>query len=174
MIFSNAFSWVKKYQFWFQFHWNLFIRANCWYVSFCSVNGFVRRRPQVIILANDDLVCWCIYASLGINELSDNHQKQENPQCNMHYLNTLRIPFQYPIRRLIVRSYEVSQPPDLYLELSYRSAIWQAQRQYCCRRACQISKRCNNSNCQSRGFETSRDLTMKRLIWYWSWTQVVL
>ena len=76
--------------------------------------------------------------------------------------------FQYSIRRLIVRSRKVSKPRDLYLELSDRSEIWQAPRQHCCRCACQISKRCDNLNYQSRGFETSRDLTIRRLIGYWN------
>ena len=67
--------------------------------------------------------------------------------------------FQYPIRRPIVRSREVSKPRDLWLKLSDRSEIWQALRQHCCRGACQISKRYDKSNYQSRGFETSRDLT---------------
>ena len=44
-----------------------------------------------------------------------------------------------------------------------RSDIWQAPRQLC-RRACQISKRCDNSNYQSRGFEAY--LTIRRLICY--------
>ena len=48
-------------------------------------------------------------------------------------------PFQYPIRRLIVRSREVSKPRDWYLELCDSSEIWQAPRQHCCRCACQIS-----------------------------------
>ena len=51
---------------------------------------------------------------------------------------------------------KVSKPRNLYLELYDRSGIWQAHRQ-CCRCACQISKRCDNSNYQSRSFGTSRD-----------------
>ena len=76
--------------------------------------------------------------------------------------------FQYPIRRLIVRYRKVSKPRDLYLGLSDRSEIWQAPRQHWCRCACQISKRCDDLNYQSRGFETSRDLTIRRLIRYWN------
>ena len=76
--------------------------------------------------------------------------------------------FQYPIRRLIVRSHKVSKPRYLYLELSGRSEIWQTPRQQGCRGACQISKRYDNLNYQSRGFETSRDLTIRRLIGYCS------
>ena len=60
----------------------------------------------------------------------------------------------FNIRRLTVISREVSKPRGLYLELSERFEIWHAPRQHCCRCACQISKRCDNSNYQSRGFET--------------------
>ena len=76
-------------------------------------------------------------------------------------------PSQYPKRRLSVRSRKVSKLRDLYLELSDRSEIWQALRQQCCRCACQISKRYDNLKYQSRGFETSRDLTLRRLFGYW-------
>ena len=69
-------------------------------------------------------------------------------------------PLQYAIRRLIVRSHEVSKPRDWCLELSDHSGLWQAPRKHCCRGACQMSERCDNSNYQSRGFETSRDLTI--------------
>ena len=75
-------------------------------------------------------------------------------------------PSQYLKRRLSVRSRKVSKPRNLYLELSDRSAIWQALRQQCCRCACQISKRYDNLKYQSRGFETLRDLTIRRLIAY--------
>ena len=83
--------------------------------------------------------------------------------------NSLRIwaLSQYPKRRLSVRSRKVSKPRDLYLELSDRSEIWQALRQQCCRCACQISKRYDNLKYQSRGFETLRDLTKRRLFGYW-------
>ena len=82
-----------------------------------------------------------------------------------------RGPSQYPKRRLIVRSREVSKPRDLYLELSDRSEIWQALRQHCCRCACQISKRFDYLKNQSRGFEISRDLTIRRLFGYWDGAQ---
>ena len=83
-----------------------------------------------------------------------------------------RAPSQYPKRRLSVRSRQVSKPRDLYLELSDRSEIWQALRQQCCRCACQISKRYDNLKYQSRGFETSQDLTKRRLFGYWDGAQV--
>ena len=78
-----------------------------------------------------------------------------------------RAPSQYPKRRLSVRSRKVSKWRDLYLELSDRSEIWQALRQQCCRCACQISKRYDNLKYQSRGFDTLRDLTKRRLFGYW-------
>ena len=78
-----------------------------------------------------------------------------------------RAPSQYPKRRLSVRSRKVSKPRDLYLDLSDRSEIWPALRQQCCRCACQIAKRYDNLKYRSRGFETSRDLTERRLFGYW-------
>ena len=84
------------------------------------------------------------------------------PHRNSRHVATLA-PFQYPIRRLIVRSREVSKPRDLYSELSDRSEIWQSHRHQRCRGACQSSKRCVNLNCQPRGSETSRSLTIRRL-----------
>ena len=76
-------------------------------------------------------------------------------------------PSQYPKRRLSVRSRKIAKPRDLYLELSDRYEIWLAPRQQCCRCACQISKRYDNLKYQSRGFETLRDLTERRLFGYW-------
>ena len=76
-------------------------------------------------------------------------------------------PSQYPKRRLSVRSRKVSKPRDRYFKLSYRFAIWQAHRQHCCRSACQISERSDNYKYKSRGFETLRDLTERRLFGYW-------
>ena len=64
---------------------------------------------------------------------------------------------------LTARSREVSNPQDSGLDFSNRSEIWQASRQRCCRGACQISERYDNYNIQSRGFETSQDLAVRRL-----------
>ena len=82
-------------------------------------------------------------------------------------------PSQYPKRSLLVRSRKVSKPRDWYFKLSYRFEIWQAHRQHCCRSACQISKRSDNSKYKSRGFETWRDLTERRLFGYWDGALVV-
>ena len=81
-------------------------------------------------------------------------------------------PSQYPKRRLSVRSRKVSMPRDLYLESSDHSEIWLALRQQCCRCVCQISKRYDNLKYQSRGFETLRDLTKRRLFGYWDGAQI--
>ena len=85
-----------------------------------------------------------------------------------------RAPSQYPKRRLFVRSRKVSKPRDWYFKLSYRFEIWQGHRQHCCRSACQISERSDNSKYKSRGFETLRDLTEIRLFGYWDGPQGVL
>ena len=63
---------------------------------------------------------------------------------------------------------KASRPRDFYLKLFDRSEIWQAHRQQCCRCVCRIWKRCNDFNYHSRGFDTSRDLTIRRLIGYWN------
>ena len=83
-------------------------------------------------------------------------------------------PFQYPIRHLIVRSREVSKPQDWLFKLSHRFDIWQAPRQQSYRGACQISERSDNSKYKSHGFETLRDLTIRRLIGYWNGAQSTL
>ena len=88
---------------------------------------------------------------------------------NVYIIN--RTPSQYPKRRLFVRSRKVSKPRDWYFKLPYRFEIWQAHRQHCCRSACQISERSGNFKYKSRGFETLRDLTERRLFGYWDGAQ---
>ena len=85
----------------------------------------------------------------------------------LHCMDGPWAPSQYPKRRLFVRSRKVSKPRDWYFKLSYRFEIWQAHRQHCCRSACQISERSDNSKYKSRGFETLRYLTERRLFGYW-------
>ena len=72
-------------------------------------------------------------------------------------------PFQYPIRRLIATSCEVSKPRDWSFKLSPGFKISQAHRQHCDRCACQISERSCNSKYKSRGFEILWDPTIRRL-----------
>ena len=64
---------------------------------------------------------------------------------------------------LTAKSREVSKPRDWMLQWSYRSEIWQAPRQQRCRGTCQISERLEMFKPESRGFETSRDLAVRRL-----------
>ena len=66
------------------------------------------------------------------------------------------VPFQYLIRRLIVRYNEVSKARDPCLEFSDRSETGQV-----CRDSRQTSKRSNNFKYKSRGFKTLRDFTIK-------------
>ena len=51
----------------------------------------------------------------------------------------------------------------LGLRLFQSLKIWQAPRQQCCRDARLILERYDHPNIQSRGFETSRDLVIRRL-----------
>ena len=51
---------------------------------------------------------------------------------------------------------------DVASELHDRFENWQVFRQQCCRSACQISRQNDNFNTQCRGFDTSRDITIKR------------
>ena len=74
--------------------------------------------------------------------------------------------FQHPIRRVIVRSRKVSKPRDWPFELSYRFVIWQALRQQYCRYACKISERSDYIWYKSPAFDSSRYLTIRRLIGY--------
>ena len=46
---------------------------------------------------------------------------------------------------------------------NFRAEIWLASRQRCCRGACQISEQLKKSKPESRDFETSRDLAVRRL-----------
>ena len=47
----------------------------------------------------------------------------------------------------------------------------QAHRQQCCRDGCQISERSDNSTYKSHGFETSSDLTLRRV---YTWNSLLL
>ena len=98
-----------------------------------------------------------------------------------HGLGLVSISDRPLIRRLIVRYREVSKPLELCLKLSHRSEIWEAPLQQCYQDvSVKISKQRQNIN-QSRGFETSRDLTLrvlsesyrilKRGPWWWAYWQ---
>ena len=63
--FSNAFSWIKIYEFRLKLHWSLLIRVQWKYASIGSDNGLAPTRRQAIIWTNVNPVQWRIYALLG-------------------------------------------------------------------------------------------------------------
>ena len=81
-------------------------------------------------------------------------------------LEILYITSQGPVSISDKTSYRKSRSHEIG-SLNYRSEIWQAHRQQCCRCACQISERSDHSKYKSHGFETSRGLTIRRLFGYW-------
>ena len=60
-IFSDAYSWMKSFVFWFEFHWCLFLKLNCQWGNNGSGNGLV---PTTSIYLNQ---YWPrpVYAALG-------------------------------------------------------------------------------------------------------------
>ena len=71
-IFSNAFSWMKMYEFRLKFHWSSFLRFQLtifqhWFRYWL---GAVQATSHY--LNQWWLVYWRIYASLGLNELNQN------------------------------------------------------------------------------------------------------
>ena len=60
--FSNAFSWMKIYEFWLRFHRILFLR-----VQLTISQHWFRR--QAIIWTSDGLFYWRLYVPLGLDEL---------------------------------------------------------------------------------------------------------
>ena len=65
-------------------------------------------------------------------------------------------------RYLTARSHEASKPQNWMLKLTYHSEIWQASWQYCCSGNCQISEWLKKFKPESRGFQTSWDLAVRR------------
>ena len=63
--FSYAFSWMKRFVFWFEFHWSLFLRIQLTKVSVGSGNGLVPNKRQAITWSNAGPVYWRIFAALG-------------------------------------------------------------------------------------------------------------
>ena len=67
--FSNAFSWMKMYEFWLRFHWSLFPR-----VKITTFQHWFRQCLGADQATSHYLnqwwkVYWSIYASLGLSEL---------------------------------------------------------------------------------------------------------
>ena len=81
MTFSNAFSSMKMYTFPLRFHWSLFPRIQLTTSSIGSDNGLAPYRWQAIIWTNGGIVYWCIYVSLGLNELRSWYDSTRSPSC---------------------------------------------------------------------------------------------
>ena len=69
---AQAFSWMKMYWFQLKFHWSLFSRVQLptfqhWFRSWLGVDQATSH-----YLNHWWFYYWCIYASLGLNELSSN------------------------------------------------------------------------------------------------------
>ena len=62
-------SWWMEIIYSFKFHRNLFPMVHSQYASIGSDNGLLLIKSQSIFWSNDDLVYWCICASLGLSEL---------------------------------------------------------------------------------------------------------
>ena len=148
--------------------------------GFTVVNAYNKKEVPVVtgrtdeseqlLKANYFTMAWVLISLIKWDKVSlvqDDIMTWKRSLRNWPFARRVWAPSQYPKRRLSVRSRKVSKPRDLYLELSDRSEILQALRQQCCRCACQISKRYDNLKYQSRGFETLRDLTKRRLFGYW-------
>ena len=139
-------------------NWDILLKKNeNWNKNF--VASHCRGRKQRPSSGRVACLCW------KLDDGSASVKQNRHPVSSTNYTSDPVSIF----RCLLVR---VSKPRDLYLELFDRSEIWQATRQQGYRRACQISKRCDNLDYQSRGFVTSRDLTARRFIKYWNGAQI--
>ena len=106
--------------------------------------------------------------------MTSSHDPRNYTHCLYFVVDTHRALFQYTISRLIARSRTVSKPWDFCLGSCARSEIWQVPLQQCCRGGSLISKRYDHLNCQYRGFATSWDFMIRRLIRYWDGAQNIL
>ena len=67
--FSNAFSWMKMHGFWLRFHWNSYLRVQLTIFQHWIRYWFGAAHATSHYRKQWWLVCWCIYASLGLNGL---------------------------------------------------------------------------------------------------------
>ena len=79
-IFSIAFSWMKMYVLQLKFHWSLFLRVQL--TIFQHWLGWWLGANQVTSHSLNQwwLVCWCIYTSLSLNELTTFYSHSEISQ----------------------------------------------------------------------------------------------
>ena len=67
--YSSAFPWMKNFEFDINFTEICFLGSNWQYGSIGYENGPAMNRRQAIVWTNIVMFYWCIYASLGLNEL---------------------------------------------------------------------------------------------------------
>ena len=70
--FSNAISWMKMFEFRLRFHWSLFLRVELTIIQHWFRSWLGADQATSHYLNQWWLVCRRIYASLGLNELTDN------------------------------------------------------------------------------------------------------
>ena len=105
----------------------------------------------------------CRPCCLGLNVLrAVSHIRVNNVSDITDSPTATRASIHWAVRRLTAKSRKFSKPRDWMLQWSYRSEIWQAPRQQRCRGTCQILERLEKFKPESRGFETSRDLAVRR------------
>ena len=125
-----------------------------------------------IFINNAKSRLWLPYAQLYQNEISKlriDTQKTTYTYAMPQYLSPVSISDKTSYLK-ILWSLEVAR----FVFKIVRS-LWNltgTMAEHCCRGGCQILKQCDNLNCQSRGLETSRDLTIRRLIGYWNGARV--
>ena len=67
----DACSWMKTFEFQVKLKIEICSVWSDWQITIIgSDNGLSPYRPQAIIWTIDGIVCWRIYASLGLNELN--------------------------------------------------------------------------------------------------------
>ena len=69
----SAFSWMKMFEFRLKFHWSLFLRVQLTIIHHCFRQWLGAVQATSHYLNQWWLVHWCIYASLGLNELRPHH-----------------------------------------------------------------------------------------------------
>ena len=96
-IFSHPFPWTKI-AFLFKFHWNFFPRSNQQQSCIGSDNGWELNSWQSMISTHEDIVYWCIYASLSFDEFDEHyihHRFKWRKCCDFRLPSSCRCPEQF-------------------------------------------------------------------------------
>ena len=70
MHLSETFSYIKIVVFWFKFYFYLFTRVQLM-IDMIALGMAWSRRCKIIFWTNDCLVYWVIYASVGLDKLTN-------------------------------------------------------------------------------------------------------